>query len=256
MNPDTPAFPSSFVGGRTRPRRLSADPFSSPTSVWGEILEADNEAVPMALLRQRCSYFLDDGPRSEIQEESFINIWKKFAIPPSVVMRCPSEFERAPDGGSDEIAIYEAYLEAGFRVGVPSIVAEVSSFFGFYPSQLTPLTWRTLMAIQVLGKFHGFVVGVHEILYSYYLAPLVNKPGFYHLRSRDGTPLVEEPSRGIKGNYPFGDDWDKRYLFVNIPGSSPYPSFWRIVGSGEARIGSSSTIPVGELPDEQGGSTP
>ncbi|KAL0749485.1 hypothetical protein Bca101_031488 [Brassica carinata] len=151
MNPNTSAFPSSFVGGRTRPRRLSADPFSSPNSVWGEISEADNEAVPMAPLRQRCSYFLDDGPRSEIQEESLINIQKKFAIPPSVVMRCPSEFERAPDGGSDEIAIYEGYLEAGFRVGVPSIVAEVTSFFGFGHSQLTPLTWRTLMAIQVLG---------------------------------------------------------------------------------------------------------
>ena len=145
-------------------------------------------------------------------------------------MRCPSEFERAPDGGADEIAVYEAYLEAGFRVGVPSIVAEVSSFFGFCPSQLTPLTWRTLMAIQVLGEFHGFVVGVPEILYSYYFAPLVSKPGFYHLRSRDGTPLVEEPSRVIKGNYPFGEDWDKRYLFVKIPGPSPYPSFWRTVG--------------------------
>ncbi|KAF3521671.1 hypothetical protein F2Q69_00048434 [Brassica cretica] len=112
-------------------------------------------------------------------------------------MKCPSEFERAPDGGSDEIAIYEAYLDAGFLVGVPSIVAEVSSFFGFCPSQLTLLTWRTLMAIQVLGELHGFVVGVHEILYSYYFAPLVSKPGFYHLRSRDG--------------------------------SSPYPSFWRIM---------------------------
>ncbi|KAF3561252.1 hypothetical protein DY000_02014274 [Brassica cretica] len=144
-------------------------------------------------------------------------------------MRCPSEFEQATDGGSDEIAIYEAYLEAGFRVGIPSIVVEASSFFGFCPSQLTPQTWRTLMAIQVLGEFHGFIVGVHEILYSYYFAPLVSKPGFYHLRSRDGTPLVEEPSRGIKGNYLFGDDWDKRYLLLKIPGSSPYPSFWRTV---------------------------
>ncbi|KAF2573146.1 hypothetical protein F2Q70_00005162 [Brassica cretica] len=61
------ALPSSFVGGRTRPRHLSTDPFSSLTSIWGEISEADNEAVPMAPLRQRRSYFLDDGPRSEIQ---------------------------------------------------------------------------------------------------------------------------------------------------------------------------------------------
>ena len=104
-------------------------------------------------------------------------------------MRCPSEFELALDGESDKIAIYEAYLEAGFRVGFPSIVAEVSSFFGFCPSQLTPLTWITLMPIQVLGEFHGFVVGVHEILYSYYFSSLVSKLRFYHLRSRYGTPL-------------------------------------------------------------------
>ena len=72
------------------------------------------------------------------------------------------------------MAIYEAYLEAGFR-------GEVSSFFGFCPSQITPLTWRILMAIQVLGELHGFSIRVHEILYSYYFAPLVNKAGFYHL---------------------------------------------------------------------------
>ncbi|KAG2270489.1 hypothetical protein Bca52824_065044 [Brassica carinata] len=120
---------------------------------------------------------------------------RKYAIHPSVGMRSPTEFERAPDGGAGEVAVYEAYLEASFRGVIPSLIGEVSSFFGFCPSQLTPLTWRTLMAIQVLGELHGFSIGVHEILYSYYFAPLVNKAGFYHLRSRDGTPLVEEPSR-------------------------------------------------------------
>ncbi|KAF3545522.1 hypothetical protein DY000_02007601 [Brassica cretica] len=206
MNPDILAFPSLFVGGRTRPRRLFADPFSSPTPVWGEVPKADNEAVPMALLRQRCSYLLDDGPCSEIQEEDHANIRKKFAIPPSVVMRCPSEFERAPDGGADEIAVYEAYLEAAYSF-------DLENFNGY--SSSWGVSW--------------FCCWVPEILYSYYFAPVVSKPGFYHLRSRDGTPLVEEPSRGIKGNYPFGEDWDKRYLFVKIPGPSPYPSFWRTV---------------------------
>ena len=37
------------------------------------------------------------------------------------------------------------------------------------------------MAIQVLEELHGFSVGIHEILYLYYYAPLVNKAGFYHL---------------------------------------------------------------------------
>ncbi|KAL0864865.1 hypothetical protein Bca101_043983 [Brassica carinata] len=120
----------------------------------------------------------------------------------------------------------------------------------FCPSQLTPLTWRTLMAIQVLGEFHGFFVGVHEILYLYYFAPLVSKPGFYHLRSRDGAPLVDEHSRGLRGNYPFGDDWDKRYVFVKVPGPLSYPIFWRTVDvsrpvsfSGEAVVKLAMEIP-------------
>ena len=107
-------------------------------------------------------------------------------------MRSPTEFERAPNGGAGEVAIYEAYLEEGFRGAIHSLIGEVSSFFGFSPSQLTPLTWRTLMALQILRELHGFSIGVHEILYSYYFSPLANKDGFYHLRSRDCAPLVEE----------------------------------------------------------------
>ena len=106
---------------------------------------------------------------------------RKYAIHRSVGMRSPIEFKRAPDGGAGEVAVYEAYLEAGIWGVIPSLIGEVSSFFGFCPSQLTPLTWRTLMAIQILGKLHGFSFGVHEILYSYYFAPLMNKPKFYHL---------------------------------------------------------------------------
>ncbi|KAF2546184.1 hypothetical protein F2Q70_00022305 [Brassica cretica] len=135
---------------------------------------------------------------------------------PSVGMKSPFEFERAPDGGE----------------------TEVSSYFGLCPSQLTPLTWRTLMAIQVLGEFHGFSVGVNEILYSYYFAPLVNKARFYHLRSRDGAPLVEEPSRGIRGNYPFGDGWNNRCISSDI-------LCWR--SSSEAYNGSSPAIPMGDF---------
>ncbi|KAG2270805.1 hypothetical protein Bca52824_065360 [Brassica carinata] len=167
MNPELLMFPSSLVGGRPRPRHPFTDPFSSSVPSWGDVPEADSEAVPMAPLRRLCSCFFDDGPRSEIREGDLANMRRKYAINPSVGMRSPTKFERAPDGGAGEVAIYEAYLEAGFRGVIPSLIGEVSTFFGFCPSQLTPLTWRTLMAIQVLGKLHGFSVGVHEILYSY-----------------------------------------------------------------------------------------
>ncbi|KAF2583226.1 hypothetical protein F2Q68_00004437 [Brassica cretica] len=85
------------------------------------------------------------------------------------------------------------------------------------------------MAIQVLGELHGFSTGVHEILYSYYFTPLANKNGFYNLRSSDDAPLVEEPSRGVRCNHPFGYGWNSRYVFVNIQEPVGYPTSWRTV---------------------------
>ena len=115
MNSDLPSLPASLVGGRVRPRCLFADPFSSPAASHGEVPEADNEAVPMAPSKQRCSYVLDDGPCSEIQEEDLMAIRRRYAIHSSVQMRSSSEFERAADGGPNEMAVIEAYLVAGFR---------------------------------------------------------------------------------------------------------------------------------------------
>ncbi|KAL0846946.1 hypothetical protein Bca101_020192 [Brassica carinata] len=154
-HPDLPTFPTSFVGGRTRPRRLFANPFSSSIPTWGEVLEAaDREAVLMAPLKQRCFHLLDnDYLCSKIWEEELADIRRKYLIPPSVEMRGLSELERAPDGGTNEVAIFKAYLEAGFRGGILSLIAEVSAYFGFSHCQLTPLTWRTLIAMQVLGEF-------------------------------------------------------------------------------------------------------
>ena len=82
--PTLPCFPASFVGGRTRPRRIFADLFSSPVPSWGEVPEADDEAVPMAPLRQRHLRLFDDdddGPSSKIREEELAEIWRKYSIP-------------------------------------------------------------------------------------------------------------------------------------------------------------------------------
>ena len=66
MNPELLMFSSSLVGGRPRPRLPFTDPFSSHVLSWGDVLEADSEAVPMSPLRRFRSCFFDDGPRSEI----------------------------------------------------------------------------------------------------------------------------------------------------------------------------------------------
>ncbi|KAF2531924.1 hypothetical protein F2Q70_00030052 [Brassica cretica] len=125
MNPELLVFPSSRVGGRPRPRRNFIDPFSSPVPTWGDALEADSEVAPMAPLRRHYSCFFDDGPRSEIREGDLTNMRRRYTIHPSVGMRSPTEFERAPDGGAGEVAVYEAYLEAGFRGVIPSLIGEI-----------------------------------------------------------------------------------------------------------------------------------
>ncbi|KAF3486187.1 hypothetical protein F2Q69_00053071 [Brassica cretica] len=145
------AFPVELLW----PRHLFTDPFSSPIPSWGDVTEADSEAIPMVPLRRHRSCFFDDGPHSEIREGDLADMRRKYAIHPSVGMRSPSEFERAPNGGPSDVAIYEAYLEASFRGGIPY--------------------------------------------------------------------------RGIRGNYPFGDGWNNRYVFVKIQEPFGYPTSWRTV---------------------------
>ncbi|KAF3606562.1 hypothetical protein DY000_02047847 [Brassica cretica] len=104
-------------------------------------------------------------------------------------MRSLTEFKRAP------------YLEAGFRGVIPALIDECLENSMDLPN----------------------------ILYPYYFAPLANKDGFYHLRSSDGAPLVKEPLRGVRGNHPFGDGWNSRYVVVKIQEPVGYPTCWRTV---------------------------
>lgn len=67
---------------------------------------------------------------------------------------------------------------------IPTMIAEVMSYFGISTSQVNPLTWLTQIAIQVPGKFHGISFGMHEILYVYYFAPMCSRKGVYHILPR------------------------------------------------------------------------
>ncbi|KAL0789770.1 hypothetical protein Bca101_006016 [Brassica carinata] len=47
-------------------------------------------------------------------------------------------------------------------------------------------------------------------------------------RAPDGG-AIEEPSRGVRGNYPFRDGWSNRYVFVKMQEPVGYPTSWRTV---------------------------
>ncbi|KAL0875977.1 hypothetical protein Bca101_025682 [Brassica carinata] len=82
----------------------------------GEVPEADNEAVPLAPLKHRCAYFLDDGPHSEIREE-----------------------------GNNEVAVSEVLGEFhGFYIGVHEDLY-LYYFAPLIPELLSyPTFWRTV----------------------------------------------------------------------------------------------------------------
>ncbi|KAF2610747.1 hypothetical protein F2Q70_00011671 [Brassica cretica] len=218
----------SFARGRTHatPVSFRRSLLLSCAFLGGGILKA-NEAIPMAPFSKRHSHLPDDddGPCSVIRGEELMEIRRKYSISPSVELSfargrthaTPVSFRRSlllscAFLGGDILKANEAIPMAPFSKrhshlpddddGPCSVIRgeelmEIRRKYSISPSvelrlqrrQLTPLTWRELIAIQVLGEFHGILFGTSEILYSYYFAPLIGKKGFYHIRSGDGNPL-------------------------------------------------------------------
>ncbi|KAL0713311.1 hypothetical protein Bca4012_020289 [Brassica carinata] len=146
-------FPIPYVGGRARPRYPSAR-LMSPVN----LPEANNEAIPGAPSRRRRFHLSDeenaDGPRLTIGEGDLAGVRRRYSIPESVKLRCAGEFERAPDGGVDEVAIFEAYFEAGFyqiwsRDGEPIVNEPPRGVRGGFPHD--DLWNRRYMFIKVNG---------------------------------------------------------------------------------------------------------
>ncbi|KAF3592587.1 hypothetical protein DY000_02021853 [Brassica cretica] len=52
--------------------------------------------------------------------------------------------------------------------------------------------------------------------------------GLYRLSKYSGN-FMDFSSGGIRGNYPFGDGWNNRYVFVKIQEPFGYPTSWRTV---------------------------
>ncbi|KAL0734191.1 hypothetical protein Bca4012_010401 [Brassica carinata] len=126
------------------------------------------------------------GPTSSVGEKDLEDWRKSYSVPSSVVLRIPDPSERASNGTPEEIAIYEAFFKSGFRGDVPSLIADLCSFFRISPSQLNPPAWRILISILSLSDEEDLPLGVDEVLFAYHLAPINGGEGRFHLRSRNG----------------------------------------------------------------------
>ncbi|KAJ4874204.1 Uncharacterized protein Rs2_43961 [Raphanus sativus] len=145
----------------------------------------------------------------------------------------------------EEIAIYEAFFESGFRGDIPSLISSLCSYFHISPSQLNPPALRILIAIQNLGDEEDLAFGVNEVLFAYHLAPINGHERHFHLRPRSGLPIVEELSKTDRKGLAFVKKWPERYVFMTLPGSI-------IAGTHSAPVeGEGNVLQVQKLPLEQ-----
>lgn len=121
----------------------------------------------------------------------------------------------------DEVLISEAYLESGFRDRIPSLIAKLSEFLDISPGQLTPLALRALIAIQNLEDLESLVVGVNDVLYSYYVGSLPGVGGKYYLHPRSSNSLVREIQKNDMKRHPISSgEWAERFAFMTLPSFS------------------------------------
>ncbi|KAJ4889404.1 Uncharacterized protein Rs2_29152 [Raphanus sativus] len=190
------------------------------------------------------------GPTSTVREDELCHWRKKYSLPSSVVLRIPRLSARASGGMPEEIDIYEAFFESGFRGDVPSLISSLCNYFHINPSQLNPPVWRILIGIQNLGYEEDLAFGVNEVLFAYHLAPINGYKRRFHLCPRSGLPIVEELPKTDRKGLAFVKKWPERYVFMTLPGSHYRWNF--VEGTHSAPVeGERNVLQVRKLPLEQ-----
>ncbi|KAH0862826.1 hypothetical protein HID58_080037 [Brassica napus] len=172
------------------------------------------------------------GPASSVGEEELAEWRSRYSLPSSVVLRVPTPEEHASSYIPGEISVYEAFFDSGLRRMIPALIAGLCNLFEISPSQLNPLSWRILIAIQNLGDLEYISLGINEVIFAYHLAPLNGGEGRFHLRPRSGLLIVEELPKSDRKGPVLNKKWQERYAFMVFPGSSHRWNF--IAGSHHA----------------------
>ena len=167
------------------------------------------------------------GPASSVGEEELAEWRSRYSLPSSVFLRVPTPEEHASSYIPGEISVYEAFFDSGLRRMIPDLIAGLCNLFEISPSQLNPLSWRILIAIQNLGDLEYISLGINEVIFAYHLAPLNGGEGRFHLRPRSGLLIVEELPKSDRKGPVLNKKWQERYAFMVFPGSSHR---WNFIG--------------------------
>ncbi|CAH8328550.1 unnamed protein product [Eruca vesicaria subsp. sativa] len=226
----------SFVMSKhsVSPIRLTAEKSSSKRRVdllmskSGRSSDPYDESEPELLALNPLTYVSQPpsmvGPASSVKGGDLVKWKNDYLLSSSAVLRVPDSM-----GRPEEIFIYEAFFESGFREDIPSLITDLCDFFRISPSQLNPLAWRILIAIQNSSHEECLPLGVDEVLFAYHLAPINGGEGRFHLWPRSGLPIIEEfPKNDRKGLWDLAREFDRFKAMAlaeeNFKGVDP-PSF-------------------------------
>ncbi|CAN8255370.1 unnamed protein product [Cochlearia groenlandica] len=163
------------------------------------------------------------NPKSLLTFGSVAQISRAFGLPFSA-LRIPSVYERPTSDGTEDIVVYESLFSYGFSGIVPSPIATVSRHFDLSPRQLSPMAWRMLMTLEVLGELNSIEVTVASVLYAFYFKPYAGDIGHYHLHPRCNLSLIvnfEVDDQSVSEK-----SWRRRYLFLSVGPSPNFPTTW------------------------------
>ncbi|KAH0939081.1 LOW QUALITY PROTEIN: hypothetical protein HID58_006542 [Brassica napus] len=219
---------SSFIGSRVRSSKVK-DAVAPLVSMDSSDSSLDLTAYvedPKAIVARNVSPVAEGnqyppiGPPSVIGVEEVADWRIKYNIPADVIIRVPGPEDRVSDFGVDEGPVYEGYFESGFRIESLLWWPRYRKPWRF--PQLNPPAWRTLIALQNLGDLQGLVIGVAEVLCSYFVSPLSGAEWRYYLHPRGKEPPVREvPKRERKRFQAFAGNWTKKFAFMRLPGFLP-----------------------------------
>ncbi|KAF2619196.1 hypothetical protein F2Q68_00039207 [Brassica cretica] len=175
---------------RARVKRRMDSPVSRSDSSWEPCEGSDCDL--MATLPLSCVYAAPPlvGPGSSVGEDEMAEWRSRYLLPSYVNLRAPTAEERASSYIPGEITVYEAFFDSGLRGVIPALIVGLCNLFEISPSQLNPLSWRILIAIQNLGDLEYLSLGINEVMFAYHLSPLNGGEWRFHLlaaacRSRD-----------------------------------------------------------------------
>lgn len=79
-----------------------------------------------------------------------------------------------------------------------------------------------------LGDLEGLVLGVAEVMYSYFISPLNGGEWRYHVHPYNREPPVQDISKKERKRHPVFDGcWTKRFAFMHLP---EFSSIWCLAG--------------------------